>query len=151
MLSAFISFPGSSAGKEFTCSAGDPISIPRSGRSAGEGIGYPLQYSWASLGAQLIKTLPSMWETWVQSQGWEDPLEKGAATHFSILVWRSLWIEGRASRLQSMGSQGVWHDWATFTCIYKVQIDIIQNSNFWLYTKSQICRTGLAVKLQTEL
>ena len=103
MLSAFISFPGSSAGKEFTCSAGDPISIPRSGRSAGEGIGYPLQYSWASLGAQLIKNLPSMWETWVQSRGWEDPLEKGAATHFSILVWRSLWIEGRASRLQSMG------------------------------------------------
>ena len=62
-------------------------SIPGSGRSAGEGIGYPLQYSWASLVAQLVKKLPSMWETWVQSLGWEDPLEKGKATHFSILAW----------------------------------------------------------------
>ena len=51
--------------------------VPGSGRSAGEGIGYPLQYSWASLVAQLVKNLPAMWETWVQSLGWEDPLEKG--------------------------------------------------------------------------
>ena len=69
--------PGSSAGKESACSAGDPDSIPGSGRSAGEGIGYPLQCSWASMVAQLVTNLPAMWETWVQSLGWEDPLEKG--------------------------------------------------------------------------
>ena len=78
-------FPGSSAGKEFTCSAGDPSCLPGSGRSAGEGIGYPLQYSWASLVAQLVMNLPAMWETWVWSLGWEDLLENGKATHFSIL------------------------------------------------------------------
>ena len=63
-------FPGSSVGKEFTCIAGDPSSIPRSGRSTGEGIGYPLQHSWASLVAQLVKNLPAMWDTWVQSLRW---------------------------------------------------------------------------------
>ena len=68
---------GSSAGQESTCSAGDPSPIPGLGRSAREGIGYPLQYSWASLVAQLLKNLPAMWETWVWSLGWEDPLEKG--------------------------------------------------------------------------
>ena len=47
-----------------------------------KGIGYPLQYSWAFLIAQLIKNPPAMWETWVRSLGWEDPLEKGKATHF---------------------------------------------------------------------
>ena len=71
--------------------AGEPGWIPGSGRSAGEGIGYPLQYSWASLVAQLVKNLPTMWETWVRSLGWEDPLEKGKATHFSILAWRISW------------------------------------------------------------
>ena len=70
-------FPGNSAGKESTCNTGDPGSIPGLGRSAGEGIDYPLQYSWASLVAQLVKNPPTMWETWVQSLGWEDPLEKG--------------------------------------------------------------------------
>ena len=57
--------------------AGDPGSIPGSGISAGEGIGYPLQYSWASLVAQLVKNLPAMQETQVQFLVWEDPLEKG--------------------------------------------------------------------------
>ena len=57
--------------------------IPRLGRSAREGIGYPFQYSWASLVAQLVKNLPAMWETWIRSLGWEDPLEKGKATHSS--------------------------------------------------------------------
>ena len=65
-----------------------PDSIPGSGRSAGEGISYPLQYSWASLVAQLVKNLPAMWETWVWSLGREDPLKMGKATHSSILVWR---------------------------------------------------------------
>ena len=55
-----------------------------SGRSAGEGIGYPLLYSWASLVAQLVKNVPAMWESWVRSLAWEDPLEKGKATHSSI-------------------------------------------------------------------
>ena len=54
-------FPGSSAGKESTCNAGDSSSIPRSGRFPGEGIGYPLQYPWASLVVQLVKNLPAMW------------------------------------------------------------------------------------------
>ena len=57
--------PDGSVGKESTCNAGDPGLTPRSGRSAGEGIGYPLQYSWAPLVAQLVKNLPAMWETWV--------------------------------------------------------------------------------------
>ena len=74
-----------------TCNAGDPSSIPGSGRSAGEGIGYPLQYSQGSLVAQLVKNPPTVWETWVQSLGWEDPLEKGKATHSSFLPWRIPW------------------------------------------------------------
>ena len=81
-------FPDSSAGKESTCNAGDPNSIPGLGRSSGERIGYPLQYSWASLVAQLVKNLPAMRETWVRSLGWEDTLEKGKATHSSIPAWR---------------------------------------------------------------
>ena len=64
---------------------------PGLGRSAGEGIGYPLQYSWASLVAQLVKNPPAMRETWVQSLGREDPLEKVKATHSSILDLRILW------------------------------------------------------------
>ena len=56
------------------------------GRSAGEGVGYPLQFSWASLVAQLVKNPLAMWETWVRSLGWEDPLEKGKATYSSILA-----------------------------------------------------------------
>ena len=71
------SFPGSSAGKEFTCNAGGPGSIPGLGRSPGGRTGYPLWYSWASLVAQLVKKPPEMQETWVQDLGWEDPLEKG--------------------------------------------------------------------------
>ena len=70
----FQGFPDSSVGKESACNARDPSSIPRLGRSAGEGIGYPLQYSWASLVAQLVKNTPAMRETLVQSLGWENPL-----------------------------------------------------------------------------
>ena len=82
----FLGFPDSSVGKESTCNARDPGLIPGSGRFAGERIGYPLQYSWTSLVAQLVKNLPAMWEIRVQSLGWEDPLEKGKATHSSILA-----------------------------------------------------------------
>ena len=76
-------------GKESACNAGDPGSIPGLGRSAGEGMGYPLQYFGASLVAQLVKNLLAMRETSVQSLGQEDPLEKGTATHSSILAWRT--------------------------------------------------------------
>ena len=82
-------FPDSSLGKESACNSGDPGLIPASGRSTREGIGYPLQYSWASLVAHLIKNPLAMQETWVQSVSWEDPLEKGMATHSSILAWRT--------------------------------------------------------------
>ena len=97
-----------SAGKESACSA-DLGSIPGSRKSPGEGIVSPLQYSWASLVAQLVKNLPAMRETWVPSLGWEDPLEKGKAAHSSILAWR---IPGT---VQSMRLQRVGHDWTTFT------------------------------------
>ena len=80
-------FPDSSVGKESACNAGDPGSISGSGRSAGEGIGYPLQYSWASLVAQLVKNSPAI----RGDLGWEDPLEKGRANHSSILAWRIPW------------------------------------------------------------
>ena len=75
-------------------------------------MGYPLQYSWASLVAQMVKDLPKMQETWVQSLGWADPLKKGTATDSSILAWRIPWTEG-PGRLQFMGSQGVGHSRAT--------------------------------------
>ena len=100
-------FPGSTAGKESACNAGDPGSIPGSGRSPGNVIGYLLQYSCASLAAQMVKNPPTMWETWVQSLSWEDPLEEGMATHCG----ESPWTE-EPGKLQFMGSQ-VGHNWAT--------------------------------------
>ena len=84
----FLGFPCDSAGKESACNAGGYGSIAGLKRSPGEGIGHPLQYSWASLAAQLLKNPPAMWEIWVQSLGWEDSLEKGTATHSGILAWR---------------------------------------------------------------
>ena len=76
--------------------------IPGSGRSTGEG--YPLQYSWASLVAQLVKNLPAMQETWVRPLGQEDSLEKGKATHSNILAWRIPWT------VYSLGLQRVGHN-----------------------------------------
>ena len=90
-LNSSCGFPDSSVGKESACNAGGPGLIPGSGRSPGEGIGYPLHYSWASLLVQLVKNPPAMQETWVHSPGWEDPLEKGKATHYSILAWKIPW------------------------------------------------------------
>ena len=81
-------FPGSSVGKEFACNAGDPSSIPGLGRSPREGKGYLLQYSWAFLVVQLVKNPSAIQETPVRSLGWEDPQEKGKATHSSTLAWR---------------------------------------------------------------
>ena len=100
LLWRFGGFPHSSVGKESACNAGDPGLIPGSGRFPGEGMGYPLQFSWASLVAQLVKNPPAMRETWVRSLGWEYPLEKGTATHPNILAWRI---------------QRVRYDQATFT------------------------------------
>ena len=77
---------GSPAGKVSACSARDPSSIPGLERPSREGIGCPLQYSWAFLLAQLVKNPPAMWETWVPTLGWEDLLEKGTAMHSSILA-----------------------------------------------------------------
>ena len=81
-----LSFPRSATGKESTYNAGDPGLIPGSGSSPGEGIVYPLWSSWASLVAEMVKNLPAKRETWVQSLGWEDPLEEGMAIHSSILA-----------------------------------------------------------------
>ena len=89
-------------GKESSHNAGDPSSSSGSGRSTGEGIGYPLQYSWPSLVVQLVKNLPALRETWVQPH----PLEEGMATHSSILAWRISWTE-EPSGLPSEGWQKV--------------------------------------------
>ena len=104
-------FPGGSEGKESACNAGDPGSIPGLGRSLGGGLGNPLQYSWASLVAQMVKNLPAMQElqeTQVRSLSQEDPLEEGMATHSSIIAWRLPWT-GEPGWLQFMGSQRVGH------------------------------------------
>ena len=87
-------FPGSSAGKESACNTGDSSSISGLGKPSGEGISYSLQYSWAFLVVRMIKNPCAMRKTWVRSLGWEDPLEKGTATHSSILAWRIPWTEG---------------------------------------------------------
>ena len=87
---------GDSEDKEPAYNAADLDLIPGSGRSPGEGNCYPLQYSWASLVAQLVKGPTVMRETWVQSLGWEDPLEKGTATHSSILTWGIAWTEAHS-------------------------------------------------------
>ena len=89
------SFPGSSAGKESACNVGDPGLISGSGRSTGERIGYSLQYSWASLVAHLVKNLPAIQETWVQSLGQEDPLENEMPAHSNILPWRIPWMRSQ--------------------------------------------------------
>ena len=98
--------------KESACNSGDPNSIPGSERSWGEGIGYPLPYSWASLMAQTVKNMPAMRKTWVWSLDWEDPLEKGMATHSSILAWRISWT------VYSIGLQRAGHAWMAFTFIF---------------------------------
>ena len=86
-------FPGSSAGKESAYNAGDPSSIPGLGSSPGEGVGYPLQYYWASLVAQKVKNLPATREIWVQTLDWKDSQEKEMMTYSSIVAWRIPWTE----------------------------------------------------------
>ena len=104
------SYPGHSAGKESAYNAGDPCLIPASERSPGEGIGYPLQYSWISLVAQMVKNLPTVQQTWVWSLGWKDPLEKGTATHSNILARRIPWAEetGRLHTVHGITKNWTW-------------------------------------------
>ena len=144
-------FPHSSFGKESTCNAWDPGSIPRSGRSAGKGID-PLQYSWASLVAQLVKNLPAMQETWIRSLGWEDPLEKGKDAHSSIPAWRIPWTvdpwgrkESDTTERLSLSLSGVncvsrFTGWSvslphflTWTCmeIGSLQMEFVHMRTFW--------------------
>ena len=112
-------FSGSSAGKESSYNAGDPDLIPGLGRFPGEGIGCPLQYSWASLVAQMVKNLPAMQETWVWSLAWKDPLEEGMATHSNFLAWTIPMDRGQrkshGQRTLRAIVHGVatGHDWAT--------------------------------------
>ena len=103
-----------SAVKESTCSAGDPGLIPLWGRYPGEVIDHPLQYSWASLVTQLVKNPPALWETWVRLLDWEDPLEKGMATHSSILAWRIRWT------VKSVGVSKSWTQLSNFYVTYTV-------------------------------
>ena len=83
-------FSGSSADEESACNAGNPGLIPGLGRSPGKGIGYPFQYSGASLVAQMVKYLHAMQETWVQTLGQEDTLVEEMATYSSVLAWKIL-------------------------------------------------------------
>ena len=100
--------PGGPAGKESACNAGNPGSIPGLGRSPGEVIGYPLQYSWASPVAQVVKNRPTMWETWVGKIRWR---RAGQPTPV-FLPGESPWTEGPGG-VQPRGSQRVGHDGAT--------------------------------------
>ena len=91
-----------------------PSSIPGSGKSAREGIGYPLQYPWASLVAHLVKHPPAMQEIWVRSLGWEDPLEKGKAIHSSFLAWRIPWTSPWGPKeLDTTEQLSVWYSQLT--------------------------------------
>ena len=106
--------PGSSAGKESACHAGDPGLIPELGRSPGEGISYPIQYSWVSLVAQMVKNLPAMRETWIQSLGWEDSWRKAWQPtprygNSVLLPGESPQTAHSAGGLQSIGLQRVGH------------------------------------------
>ena len=120
---SLVSFSDSSVGKESAYNAGDPSLIPGSGRPAGEGIGYPLQYSWAFLEPQLVKNLSATWETWVQSLGWEDSLEKGKATHSSILAWRIPW-----TTVHGVTKSWTWLSDFHFTSLHLVVLVMIRIS-----------------------
>ena len=99
-------FPGSSAGKESACNAGDHGLIPGSGRSPGEGIGYPFQYSWASLVAQTVKNLLAMWENWVWSLCWE------------WTTWDPSVVIGLPIVGMLIGRAGSWSGWLPLSASY---------------------------------
>ena len=132
---------GSSADKESICNAEDSSLSPGSVRSPGEGISYPLLYSWASLVTQRVKNLPAMWETWVRSLGWEGSLEEGMATHASILAWRiprdrgacwgsSPWgskeldmTEWLSTAYHRLSRDTLWYRWSQSGCAKRAEID----------------------------
>ena len=87
-------------------------------------------YILASLVAQRLKRLPAVWETWVLSLGWEDPLEKEMATHPSILAWRIPWME-EPGGLQSTGLQRVRHNWATSLSVYVLSMWSVMSYSLW--------------------
>ena len=87
-MPVFLGFPGGLADKESACNVGDPDSIPGSGRSPGEGIGYPLQYSWASLVVQLVKNLPANAGDLGSIPGLGRSPGEEKAYHSRILAWR---------------------------------------------------------------
>ena len=104
--------------KECACNAGDPGLIPGLERSVGEGIGYLIQYCLATLVAQLVKNLPATQEIWVRYLGWEDPLEKGKATHSSILAWRISWtVHGVAKSRTGLSNFHFHGSQAILSCI----------------------------------
>ena len=105
-----LGFPGSSAGKESACNAGNPHSIPGLGRSPREEIGYPLQYSWASLMAQMVENLPAMRETWVLSLGSIPGLGRSPGGHGNPLQY---------SCLENSMDRGGW--WATIQGVAESQ------------------------------
>ena len=95
-------------------------------------------WHWASLVAQRLKCLPAMRETWVQSLGREDPLEKEMATHSSILAWRISWME-EPGGLQSMGSQRVGHDWAT-SLTHDIGVESLDDMINWKFAIWEISK-----------
>ena len=115
-------FPHSAIGKESTCNAGGPGLIPESGRSAGKGIGYPLQYPWASLVAQLVKNPPAVRETWIQSWVGKIPWRR------EELPTPVLWPGEFHGLYRPWGQQRVEHNWVTLT-----QRKIKFTSYSWLY------------------
>ena len=120
-------FSGSSAGKESTCNSGEPGSIPGLGGSPGEGIGYPLKYSWASLVAQMVKNWSAVWETRVPLLGWEDPLEEGMANCSSIVAWRIPMDRGAWRAIV----HGVAKSWTPLSSRLSVAQHSFQVSLFW--------------------
>ena len=134
LILSFISLPNTPLGfsdssvcKESSWNAGDAGFIPKSEISAQERIDYPLQYSWGSPVASLVKNLPEMWQTWVWSLGWDDLLEKEMATRANTLAWRIPWTE-EPGRLQSMGSQRVRYNWSDLaTKVLACKSDKIQH------------------------
>ena len=106
-----------------------------------------LSGNWASLVVQRLKRLPEMWETWVRSLGWEDPLEKAMAPHSSTLAWRIPWME-EPGGLQSTGSQRVGHDWATsLTHSGNIQMNVV----VWSLSRVWLLRPSWTVACQAPL
>ena len=138
-------FPGSSAGKESTCNAGDRHSIPGWGRSPGGGIGYSLQYSWTSLVTQMLKNPPIIGEIWIQIHGLGRSLEELQVIHLSILAWRISCTE-EPGRLQSMGHKELDMDWTTKHSTDSTNIHCSSQ-----YYKFDARQPGLRIKFKSSL